>query len=114
MILRNKLLIWLAITTISIFIVIYIAANTQQQLSDITNKAQGQIFPKNNTQSTSPNNRTSIMVIINHGAANYTISDFIPTLIPNKCPMTAHIIDNNNASLGDNIIPAKPVIICYI
>lgn len=100
---KDLLLVW-AISLIALMFTLYSIACLTHALA--------QIFPKNNTQSTSPNNRTSIMVVINHGIGNFTLSDFLPTFITNRCPLTAHLIDNNNLK-NSSVIAAKPVMICY-
>jgi hypothetical protein len=98
---KNLIIIWamaLGLTMIALFSVSFIT------------HIYSQIKPENNTQSTSPNNRTSILLIMNHGKVNYTISDFLPAFIQNgtKCPLTAHLIDNNNITKE-----AQPIAICY-
>jgi hypothetical protein len=78
-----------------------------------------QLIPKENNQSTSPNNKTAVEIITNHGEGNFTISDFMSTMMESKCPLIGHMIDNNNNTgmhnLSDNITTqSKPIIVCYI
>jgi hypothetical protein len=78
-----------------------------------------QLISKQNTQSTSPNNKTAVEIITNHGEGNYTISDLMSTMMEGKCPLTGHMIDNNNhtgmTNLTDTIqTKSKPVVVCYI
>jgi hypothetical protein len=78
-----------------------------------------QLISKVNTQSTSPNNKTAIEVITNHGSGNYTISDLMSTMMESKCPLTGHMIDNNNYTGMTNITDdiqtnSRPIIVCYI
>jgi hypothetical protein len=85
----------------------------------IYSNAHGQLISKENTQSTSPNNKTAIEIITNHGEGNYTISDLMSTIMEGKCPLIGHMIDNNNhtgmTNLTDTIqTKAKPIIVCYI
>jgi hypothetical protein len=85
----------------------------------IHSETQAQLIPKENTQSTSPNNKTAIEIITNHGAGNYTISDFMSTMMEGKCPLTGHMIDNNNYTGISNLTydiqtKSKPIIVCYI
>jgi hypothetical protein len=85
----------------------------------IHSETQAQLILKENNQSTSPNNKTAVEIITNHGEGNFTISDFMSTMMESKCPLTGHMIDNNNhtgtSNLTDNIqTESRPVIVCYI
>jgi hypothetical protein len=98
---RNLLIIWAGMLCLTLVTLFSFAFFTH---------AYSQVIPSNNTQNTSPNNRTSVMIVLGHGVANYTLSDFLPSLASDKCPLTAHLIDNNN---NTRPISAKPVTICY-